>query len=39
MAVLGNTLAAIAGEKAGIIKPKVPVVGAQEAEAKLLFEL
>lgn len=35
MAVLGNTLAAIAGEKAGIIKPKVPVVmGAQEAEAE-----
>jgi dihydrofolate synthase/folylpolyglutamate synthase len=33
MAVLGNTLAAVAGEKAGIIKPKVPVVmGKQEPE-------
>jgi dihydrofolate synthase/folylpolyglutamate synthase len=34
MAVLGNTLALIAGEKAGIIKPGVPVVSApQKAEA------
>ena len=32
---LGNTLAAIAGEKAGIIKPGVPVVsGVVEAEAR-----
>jgi len=32
---LGNSLAAIAGEKAGIIKPGVPVViGQMEAEAK-----
>jgi dihydrofolate synthase / folylpolyglutamate synthase len=34
MAVLGNTLASIAGEKAGIIKPGVPVVsGLQKNEA------
>ena len=34
MAWLGDTLAAIAGEKAGIIKPRVPVVSApQEPEA------
>lgn len=34
MAVLGNTLAQIAGEKAGIVKPGVPVVTApQEEEA------
>jgi len=34
MAVLGNTLALIAGEKAGIIKPGVPVVSApQKGEA------
>ena len=40
MAVLGNTLAAIAGEKAGIIKPKVPVVmGPKRQKRKLLFEL
>ena len=32
---LGNTLAAIAGEKAGIIKPGVPVVsGVVEPEAR-----
>jgi dihydrofolate synthase/folylpolyglutamate synthase len=30
MAVLGNTLAEIAGEKAGIIKPGVPVVSAPQ---------
>ena len=29
---LGNTLAAIAGEKAGIIKPGVPVISAPQAE-------
>lgn len=35
-AVLGNTLAEIAGEKAGIIKPGVPVILApQEEEARL----
>lgn len=33
-AILGNTLAAIAGEKGGIIKPGIPVVSApQDAEA------
>ena len=32
MAVLGNTLAKIAGEKAGIIKPHVPVVSAPQTE-------
>jgi dihydrofolate synthase / folylpolyglutamate synthase len=32
MAVLGNTLAEIAGEKAGIIKEGVPVVSAPQAE-------
>jgi len=33
--ILGETLAAIAGEKAGIVKPGVPVVSAaQEAEAE-----
>ncbi|HJR81433.1 MAG TPA: folylpolyglutamate synthase/dihydrofolate synthase family protein [Anaerolineales bacterium] len=31
MAVLGNTLAAIAGEKAGIIKPGIPVASAPQA--------
>lgn len=39
MAVLGDTLAAIAGEKAGIIKPGVPValgLQAPEAEAVLV---
>ena len=36
---LGNTLAAIAGEKAGIIKPKVPVViGEMEEEASQVIE-
>ncbi len=36
-AVLGNTLAEIAGEKAGIIKPDVPVILApQEEEARLV---
>src|SRR5215216_4371641 len=32
MAVLGNTLTEIAGEKAGIIKPNVPVVSAPQNE-------
>ena len=36
MAVLGNTLALIAGEKAGIIKPGVPVVSAPQKEEALL---
>lgn len=37
--LLGNTLAEIAGEKAGIIKPEVPVVVApQEEEAGLVIE-
>jgi len=35
MAVLGNTLAAIAGEKAGIIKEGVPVVSAPQATEAL----
>ncbi len=35
MAVLGDTLAKIAGEKAGIIKPEVPVVSAPQAEEAL----
>jgi dihydrofolate synthase / folylpolyglutamate synthase len=36
---LGNTLAAIAAEKAGIIKPKVPViVGPMEAEPRMTIE-
>jgi dihydrofolate synthase / folylpolyglutamate synthase len=39
MAVLGNTLALIAGEKAGIIKPSVPVVSSpQKEEARLVLE-
>ena len=39
MEYLGNTLAAIAGEKAGIIKPGVPVISsAQEAEALEVIE-
>ncbi len=39
MAVLGNTLALIAGEKAGIIKPGVPVVSSpQVAEALQVLE-
>jgi dihydrofolate synthase/folylpolyglutamate synthase len=39
MAVLGNTLTLIAGEKAGIIKPGVPVVSApQAAEALAVLE-
>src|SRR5512138_76296 len=39
MAVLGNTLAQIAGEKAGIIKPGVPVISApQKAEALEVLE-
>ena len=39
MNVLGNTLAEIAGEKAGIIKPGVPVVLApQKDEARLVVE-
>lgn len=38
-AFLGNTLAAIAGEKAGIIKPGVPVVvGEYNNETKPVFE-
>ncbi|MBN1921398.1 MAG: bifunctional folylpolyglutamate synthase/dihydrofolate synthase [Anaerolineae bacterium] len=37
--LLGDTLAAIAGEKAGIIKPGVPVVvSPQRAEAREVFE-
>lgn len=37
---LGNTLAKIAGEKAGIIKPGVPVViGETKKETKKVFEL
>jgi dihydrofolate synthase/folylpolyglutamate synthase len=35
MAVLGNTLAAIAGEKAGIIKREIPVVSAPQAKEAL----
>jgi dihydrofolate synthase/folylpolyglutamate synthase len=35
MAVLGNTLAEIAGEKAGIIKEGVPVVSAPQADEAL----
>ena len=35
MAVLGNTLAQIAGEKAGIIKQEVPVVSAPQAPEAL----
>jgi len=35
MAVLGDTLAKIAGEKAGIIKPEVPVVSAPQTEEAL----
>ena len=35
MAVLGDTLAKIAGEKAGIIKPDVPVVSAPQKEEAL----
>ncbi|MBS7786558.1 bifunctional folylpolyglutamate synthase/dihydrofolate synthase [Flavobacterium sp. CYK-55] len=38
-AFLGNTLAEIAGEKAGIIKPNIPVViGEYTAETKPVFE-
>ena len=35
MAVLGNTLALIAGEKAGIIKPGVPVVSSPQSDEAL----
>jgi dihydrofolate synthase / folylpolyglutamate synthase len=35
MAVLGNTLTLIAGEKAGIIKPGIPVVSAPQADEAL----
>jgi dihydrofolate synthase/folylpolyglutamate synthase len=35
MAVLGNTLAAIAGEKAGIVKQGIPVVSAPQADEAL----
>lgn len=35
MRLLGNTLAAIAGEKAGIIKPGVPLVVAQQPDEAL----
>lgn len=39
MAILGNTLAQIAREKAGIVKPGVPVVSApQSAEAERVIE-
>jgi dihydrofolate synthase/folylpolyglutamate synthase len=36
MAVLGNTLTLIAGEKAGIIKPGVPVVSSPQKEEALV---
>lgn len=36
MDFLGNTLEAIAGEKAGIIKPEIPVVVSAESEAEVL---
>jgi dihydrofolate synthase/folylpolyglutamate synthase len=37
--LLGNTLTEIAGEKAGIIKPGIPVVSSpQEEEARLIIE-
>jgi dihydrofolate synthase / folylpolyglutamate synthase len=37
--LLGNTLELIAGEKAGIIKPKTPVViGEEQAETRPVFE-
>ena len=40
MAVLGNTLTLIAGEKAGIIKPGIPVVSSpQREEALAILEL
>ncbi len=35
MAVLGNTLTLIAGEKAGIIKPGIPVVSSPQPEEAL----
>jgi len=39
MAVLGNTLSSIAGEKAGIIKPGIPVVSSpQKDEARIVLE-
>jgi dihydrofolate synthase / folylpolyglutamate synthase len=38
MAVLGDTLAKIAGEKAGIIKPGVAVVSAPRHEALEVLE-
>lgn len=39
MAVLGNTLTLIAGEKAGIIKPGLPVVSSpQKNEARVVLE-
>jgi dihydrofolate synthase/folylpolyglutamate synthase len=39
MNLLGNTLELIAGEKAGIIKPKTPVViGEEQAETRAVFE-
>jgi dihydrofolate synthase/folylpolyglutamate synthase len=39
MAVLGNTLTLIAGEKAGIIKPGIPVVSSpQKDEARVVLE-
>ncbi len=38
-AFLGDTLAAIAGEKAGILKPGVPaIIGPQENEAEMVIE-
>ena len=36
MAVLGNTLTLIAGEKAGIIKPGIPVVSSPQKEEALV---
>jgi dihydrofolate synthase / folylpolyglutamate synthase len=39
MAVLGNTLTLIAGEKAGIIKPGIPVVSSPQVdEARIVLE-
>ncbi len=39
MAVLGNTLTLIAGEKAGIIKPSIPVVSSPQVnEARVVLE-
>ena len=38
MQFLGDTLPAIAGEKAGIIKPKIPItIGEEQEETKIVF--